>query len=118
MQQPLQGADAADGGGVAADTAATARFLGTFCFGPRKRAACWALGDFHRVNPFLLPPMQVPADHKVTPTGIEYVEVAGDKAAMADWIGSGSEFLPLKCALPFQARTSLCWLGYAAYPVL
>ncbi len=40
---------------------------------------------------------QLPADHKVTPVGFDYVEVAGDKAAMADWIGPGSETLPLKC---------------------
>lgn len=29
--------------------------------------------------------------------GIEYVEVAGDKAAMAEWIGPGWEDLPLRC---------------------
>ena len=31
--------------------------------------------------------MQLPADHKVRPEGIEYVEVAGDKAAMQEWVG-------------------------------
>jgi len=39
---------------------------------------------------------QFPADHKSSPVGIEYVEVAGDKAAMADWIGPGSQDLPLR----------------------
>lgn len=41
--------------------------------------------------------LQFPAEHRVSPVGIEYVEVAGDKAAMADWIGPGWEDLPLRC---------------------
>ena len=41
--------------------------------------------------------MQFPAEHRASPVGIEYVEVAGDKAAMAEWIGPGWEDLPLRC---------------------
>ncbi|KAK9834753.1 hypothetical protein WJX74_009501 [Apatococcus lobatus] len=33
-------------------------------------------------------PDKLPADHKVKPERIEYVEVAGDKAAMQEWVGS------------------------------
>lgn len=49
----------------------------------------------------------------MTPTGIEFVEVAGDKAAMGDWIGPGWESLPLKCAL-LPASVSHAVLGCTA----
>jgi hypothetical protein len=43
-----------------------------------------------------LRPDKFQADHRASPVGVEYIEVAGDKAAMADWIGPGSETLPLR----------------------
>lgn len=48
--------------------------------------------------------------HQVTPTGFEYVEVAGDKAAMAEWIGEGVDDLPLRCALS-DTSVALCLQG-------
>ena len=57
--------------------------------------------------------MQFPAEHRASPVGIEYVEVAGDKAAMAEWIGPGWEDLPLRCGAAreqFQGPTVALYL--------
>ena len=43
--------------------------------------------------------MQLPADHRTHPEGIEYVEVAGDQAAMREWVGSSYySALPIRWA--------------------
>lgn len=39
---------------------------------------------------------QLPAKHTVQPIGFEYFELAGDKASIEEWIGEGSEKLPLR----------------------
>lgn len=50
-------------------------------------------------NPALRPDkIEATTPHTTQPVGIDYVEVAGDKAAMADWIGSSSDSLPLRWA--------------------
>lgn len=38
--------------------------------------------------------MQTPADHSVKPLGIEYIELAGDKKATEEWMGTDK--LPLR----------------------
>ncbi|CAK0743241.1 hypothetical protein CVIRNUC_001454 [Coccomyxa viridis] len=37
---------------------------------------------------------QRPADHRVKPVGIEYIELAGDRKATEEWMGT--EALPLR----------------------
>ena len=38
--------------------------------------------------------MQRPADHRVKPLGIEYIELAGDRRATEEWMGTNK--LPLR----------------------
>lgn len=38
--------------------------------------------------------LQIPAPHKKQPLGIEYIELAGDKKATEEWIGTDK--LPLR----------------------
>ncbi len=40
--------------------------------------------------------LEATTPHQVTPLGFEYVEVEGDKSAMAEWIGAGVDELPLR----------------------
>ena len=40
--------------------------------------------------------LQIPAEHKVQPTGFDFIEVAGEEAAIKEWIGEGVEKLPLR----------------------
>lgn len=40
--------------------------------------------------------MQGLAPHPVVPQGIEYIELSGNPAAMAQWVGPGVEKLPLR----------------------
>lgn len=40
--------------------------------------------------------LQIPAEHRVQPSGFEFVELAGDEAAIKEWIGDGVEKLPLR----------------------
>ena len=39
---------------------------------------------------------QLAAEHKVQPSGFEFVELAGDEAAIKEWIGEGADTLPLR----------------------
>lgn len=52
----------------------------------------------HPVPPTLCPQftfiMQRPADHRVKPLGIEYIELAGDRQATEEWMGTTK--LPLR----------------------
>ena len=43
-------------------------------------------------------PLQLAAEHTVQPSGFEFVELAGDEAAIKEWIGEGADTLPLRFA--------------------
>ena len=50
----------------------------------------------HNADGFLFDTSQLPAQHTVQPEGFEFYELAGDKAAIEQWIGVGAEKLPLR----------------------